>query len=250
MKKISFLLLSLVFSFSVFSQIVNVEKKRKNSNGFQATIGIDFNIKETGNRIFELKNNIDLQYAQNAHKIILLNSIKMLNVDNGSLINNGFQHLRYNYTVKDSSFLTFEAFVQHQYNEQKLLKKRFLAGVGPRFRLIQNSTISCFFAPLAMYEYEELSDKINTETNLFRIDSYTNISISLSKLVSFNNITYFQPNFNNFNDYRISSETGLRFNINKHLAYSTSYAFDYDNLPPTEIQDTFWYFKNSLVLEF
>lgn len=249
MKKNLFFVFFLFLTFSAFSQIVNVEKKRKNTDGFQATIGIDFNIKETGSRIIELKNNIDLQYAHKAHKIILLNSIKLLSIDNGSLINNGFQHLRYNYTIKDSSFLTIEAFGQHQYNEQKLLKKRFIAGAGPRFRILQNKSISWYFAPLAMYEYEQLSDDKNTETKLFRLDSYTNLGISLSNLVSFNNITYFQPNLCNFNDYRISSETGLRFNISKHFAYSVTYAFDYDSEPPVDVQNTFWFFKNSLIFK-
>jgi len=249
MKKVFSLFIFMAISLSIFSQIVNIEKKRKKTNGFQATIGIDFNIKETGKRILELKNNIDLQYSHKAHKIILLNSIKLLSVDNGSLINNGFQHLRYNYTIKDSSFITIEAFGQHQYNEQKLLKKRFITGGGPRFRLLQKKNISWYFAPLAMYEYELLSDDANTETNLFRLDSYTNLRIALNDFVSLNHITYFQPSFSNFNDYRVSSESGLRFKINKYLAYSVTYAFDYDNQPPTDIQNTFWYLKNSLVLK-
>ncbi len=249
MKKLSAIIFLLVFSFSSFSQIVNVEKKRKQKKGFQTTIGLDFNIKESGTRILELKNNIDIQYSNKAHNIILLNDIKLLSVDDGSLINNGFQHLRYNYTIKDSSFLTFELFGQHQYNEQKLLKKRIIAGGGPRFRILQNDNISWYFAPLVMYEYEQLSDSLNTEINLFRLDSYTNFRANLSKLVSFNLITYYQPDFGNFSDFRVSGETGIRFHINKYLSFGVNYAFDYDNDPPDDIQNTFWYFKNTLILK-
>jgi len=250
MKKIILLTIIISFSLSGFSQIVNIEKKRKDNKGFQATIGINFNLKETGSRILELKNNIDLQYSYKAHKIILLNNIKLLSVDKGSLINNGFQHLRYNYTIKDSSFITLEAFGQLQYNEQKLLKKRVIGGGGPRFRILQNEKISWYIAPLAMYEYEQLSDSVNTEIKLFRIDSYTNFRYSISKSVSFNLITYYQPDFGNFSDFRVSGESGFRFNINKHLAFAVTYAADYDNQPPPEVQNTFWYFKNSLVLKF
>ncbi len=248
MKRTITLLLLLTITFSSYSQIVNIEKKRKQKNGFQATFGLNFNIKENGSRILELKNNIDLQYSHKAHNVILLNSIKLLSVDDGSLINNGFQHLRYNYTIKDSSFITLEVFGQYQYNEQKLLKKRIIAGGGPRFRLLQNDKITWYIAPLAMYEYEQLSDDENTEINLFRLDAYTNLRLSLSKTVSFNLITYYQPDFGNFNDYRVSGESGLSFHINKYLSYAVNYAFDYDNQPPVDVKNTFWYFKNSLVL--
>ncbi len=249
MKKTTIIILISLFYISTFSQIVNVEKKRKQTKGFQSTIGINFNIKETGKRIFELKNNVDLQYSHKTHTVIFLNNISILSVDKGSLINSGFQHLRYNYTIKDSSFLTIEAFGQHQYNEQKLLKKRIIAGGGPRFRVLQNDKITWYFAPLAMYEYEQLSDDINTEVKLLRLDSYTNFSYLISKNISFNMIAYYQPSFSDFNDYRVSGESGLRFNINKHLVFAINYALDYDNEPPVNVQNTFWYYKNSLVIK-
>ena len=240
--------LILIYSIS-YTQIVNIEKKRKEKNGFQATVGFNFNIKESSSRILELKNIIDLQYSLNSHTFILLNDIKLLSVDNGSLINNGFQHLRYNCTIKDSSFITLEAFGQHQYNEQKLLQKRVLGGVGPRFRIINKEKIKWYFAPLVMYEYEQLSDSLITETKLIRWDAYTNFHFSLSNVLSFNLITYFQPAFSNFNDFRISGEAGIRFKINKYLSYNVSYSADYDNLPPNGIQNTFWYFKNKLIFK-
>ena len=235
--------------FSSYSQIVNIEKKRKKKDGFQATVKLNFSIKENGKRILELKNNIDVQYSHKAHNIILLNDIKLLSVNSGSLVNAGFQHIRYNYTVKDSSFVTIEAFGQHQYNEKKLLAKRIIAGGGPRFRLIKNEIICWHFAPLAMYEYELISNETHSEYNLFRLDAYTNIHFLVSKSISFNLITYFQPNFNNFNDYRVSGESGLRFNLNKYLSFAINYAMDYDSQPPVDIQNTFWYFKNSLVFK-
>ena len=249
MKKIFSLTFVLFFTITSFSQIVNIEKKRKQKNGFQTTIGLDLNLKESGTRILELKNNIDLQYSHKAHNIILLNDIKLLSVDGGSLINNGFQHLRYNYTLKDSSFLTLEAFGQHQYNEQKLLKKRIIAGGGPRFRILQNKNISWYFAPLVMYEFELLSDNENTETGLFRLDSYTNFRASIGKSVSFNLIAYYQPDFGNINDFRVSGESGFRFHINKYLSFAVNYAFDFDSDPPVDVQNTFWYFKNTLILK-
>ncbi len=241
-------ILVLIYSIS-FSQIVNVEKKRKQKNGFQATISFDYSIKESSSRITELKNVIDLQYSLYSHTFIILNDIKLLSNNNETLINYGFQHFRYNYTTNDSSFITAEVFGQHQYNEQKLLKRRLIVGIGSRFRIINKEKFKWYFAPLVMYEKEQLSDSVSTEIKLLRWDAYTNFIFSLSNIFSFNFITYFQPAFSDFNDFRISGEAGIRFKINKYLSYDLSYSADYDNFPPNDIQNTFWYFKNKLIFK-
>ncbi len=136
MKKYVLFLLVIFITIQAQSQIVNIEKKRKeNKNGFQGTAGLAFIIKETGKKILEFQNSIDIQYKYNASTFIFLNNIRFMSVDGGGLENDGFVHLRYNYTVKDSSFLTLETFGQYQYNENKLLNKRILGGIGPRFRI-------------------------------------------------------------------------------------------------------------------
>ena len=250
MKKIALFLTLFVFIHTSFAQVVNVEKKRKDDKGFSGSIDLTLNIQETETRILELENNINLQYAKKSHKLIFLNNIKMLSVDTGSLVNDGYQHLRYNYTIKDSSFLTLEAFAQHQYNEQKDFNKRILFGGGPRFRAINKDKIKMFIAPLVMYEFIEYSDDLNSEVNTIRLDSYISFSLTLSKLISFNHITYYQPVFSDFSNYRISSVTGLAFNISKYLSYEVNYGIDYDNKPYTNVQKTFWVFENALVLNF
>ncbi|NPA67115.1 MAG: DUF481 domain-containing protein [Chlorobi bacterium] len=235
--------------FKPFSQIVNIEKRRKNVNGIQLTTGLDFNIKNNGKQIIEIKNTADIQYKHNAHTFIFLNDLKLLDIDNGSFVNSGFQHLRYNYNVKDSSFLTLEAFGQHQYNEQKLLTKRILAGGGPRFAIARKKNFSFYAAPLAMYEHEQLSDSFNTESNVIRLDAYTNIHFKINELVYLGYIMYYQPRFTDMSDYRLSSEASLNFTVTKHLGYKAVFAFDYDNRPPENIPNTFWYFNNKLILK-
>lgn len=251
MKKISLFLILLLYSALVSAQIVNVEKKRKgNPKGFQATVMGEFNVKEAGSRILEFKNSIDLQYARKAHSIILLNDISLLKVDKGSLINSGFQHLRYNYTLKDSSFITLEAFGQSQYSEQKLLQQRFIGGGGPRFRIANRPKFSFYIAPLAMYEYEKLTDSLHTVTELVRLDAYVNLSFTIAKNVEFRHITYYQPAFSDFEDYRISGEATIRFIFTRHFSFDIGYVFDYDSDPAEGIQNYFYHWKNKLVFTF
>lgn len=250
--KIIYLIFISLFTASIsFSQIVNVEKKRqKNENGILGQIALEASLKETGKQIIELKGNADIQYKHNANTFIFLSDNKLLRVDEGDLVNNGYQHLRYNYTIKDSSFLTIEAFGQYQYNANKLLQNRIIAGGGPRFRIIDKEKLVFFIAPLAMYEHEQLSDSLETNAKLFRLDSYASIYFSITDAVQFKHIIYYQPDFMNFSDYRISGETGLGISITKHFGLDISLAFDYDSDPPIEVQNLFYYLKNKIVFKF
>ncbi len=252
MKKIfSVLLLFAVFSSLATAQIINVEKKRKgDKNGFQGAALFEFSMKKTSKNVMQSKNNIDLQYSRGAQTFIFLGGLKLLRVDDSDITNTGFSHFRYNYTIRDSSFLTLEAFVQYQYNETKLLKTRMISGIGPRFRISNQKKFQCYFAPLAMYEYELLSDSLNTDISILRVDAYLNFIYSINKYVSFSNIVYYQPAFKNFNDYRISSETGLRFNINKFLSLSILYSAEYDSEPPENVDNLFYSFINRLIIKF
>ncbi len=37
--------------------------------------------------------------------------------------------------------------------------------------------------------------------------------------------------------------------ITLYLFFDISYSADYNNLPPTDVKNTFWYFKNRLVFK-
>lgn len=244
------ILLITIFAISN-AQIVNIEKNRKKQeNGFQGTASFEFSIKETSKKIIEFKNIIDLQYKYNANTFIFVNSIKFLRYDTGNIINDGFQHIRYNHTFKDSSFVTSELFLQSQYNANKMLKKRYLVGAGLRFRIIDNEKISFFTAPLIMYEYEELEAETRNISQKIRLDWYANINLKIIKNINFNHITYYQPAINKLSDFRLSSETGIRYSITKNFALKMYYSADYDSQPPPNVQKLFYSLNTKLELMF
>jgi putative salt-induced outer membrane protein YdiY len=234
-----------------FSQVVNIEKKRKgNENGFAGIVGLGFFLIDNGKHIMQLKNEIDLQYKTGSHTFIILNDLSLMTVDEDNIVNSGFQHLRYNYTVRDSSFLTIEAFAQHQYNALKLLKTRFLAGAGPRLRLLNSDQISCYLGLIGMYDYEELTDSLQTKTKYFRLGSYLSFNWNITDNLTFNNITYYQPAFEYLDNYRVSSETTLQLRITKSLSFKIGLQTNYDSHPPETIQKLFYFWENSLSYEF
>jgi len=233
------------------AQVVNIEKKRKgNEDGFAGLIGLGFYLIDNGKHISQFKNTIDLQYKKGPHTFILLNDLSLMTVDDDNLINSGFQHFRYNYTIKDSSFVTIEAFAQHQYNAIKLLEKRILAGFGPRFRVINADKVLFFMGLIGMYEYEQLTDSLRTKTELIRLGSYMSFNWDIAENLSFNNITYYQPAFQRFTNYRISSETNLQLKITRSLSFKIGLQTNYDSNPPENIQKLFYYWENALSYEF
>jgi len=243
--------LLIFFTFNSFAQVVNIEKKRMGKKeGFTGVAGAGLFLIDNGKNIFQFKNTIDLQYKKRAHTIIFLNDLSLMTVDDDNLINGGFQHLRYNYTVKDSSFFTIEAFAQHQYNSIKLLKKRFLLGAGPRIRLLNSPKTSCFIGALGMYEYELRSDSLNTVQELERLSSYFSFSWDIIDNLNFSSITYYQPAFQNPENYRISSESSFNLKINQSLSFKIALQATYDSQPPEDVQELFYFWENSITYEF
>jgi len=234
------------------AQLVNIEKHRKSNTDKNWHGAIDFaiDIQENTKSIFQGKNMLELQYMQNAHKWLLLNELSLLKVDTSDLINNGFQHFRYNYTFCDSSFLTFETFAQHQYNTIKLLKRRVLFGLGTRFRIFQTNKINWYIATLLMYEYENMNDPENIEYTSIKGDFYTSFSCQFNNLFSINHVTYYQPHLKEFADFRLSSESALSIKISNLLAIKIIYNIAYDSQPPQEIPKLFYSLSNAISFRF
>lgn len=246
-----FVAILLVFIVSITSaQVVNIEKKRigEDDEGFSGKIDLSAGITETENQIIQGKNNIKLQYKKNQHTFLLFNNISLIKADEQKLINDGFQHVRYNYELEKIP-ITWETFTQNQYNTVKLLKRRILTGAGPRFRILNNDTISFFVGPLVMYENEILTDD-STTFETIRMSNYLSFAVNLSKTLSFNHITYYQPDLSNFNDYRISSETSFKLFFTRKLAFSIVFNYTFDSKPPTDINKSFYSLSNTISYTF
>lgn len=246
------ILLNLIFaSESIIAQVINVEKIRKqNEDGLKGTISIGFFFIDNGKKISTFKNLIEVQYDKGPHTYILINDLSLMRVDKDNLINAGFQHLRYNYTIKDSSFFTIETFFQHQYNTIKLLKKRLLFGIGPRFRLLNTPKSLIYIGTLGMYENETLSDSAETRRSIMRLGSYLSFKWDILKNLSFSNITYYQPAFTDFKNFRLTSETGFQLKITDSFSFKTGFQVNYDSKPPENVQKKFCNWENELIYNF
>ncbi len=247
-----FVLITLLLGFYTNSngQVVNIEKKRKNKDGFAGVVNFGFNLTDNNKHILKFINVIDLQYKKKQHNWILLNYINLMKVNDDELINDGFVHLRYNYTFRKADFLTLEAFTQYQYNTVKQIERRFLAGSGIRYRLVETDKLSFYIATLGMYEYEKRSNVSKEILETARLASYASISWDMLDNVSLRHISYYQPSFQNFRNYRLATETSVNVAITSVLSLKVAFNLTNDSHPSEGVNRTFYNFQNSLQFKF
>lgn len=237
-------------TFTITAQLVNVEKSRKEAQpGLQGHVDLNLMLTQNTRQIFEAGTSTLLQYSSDRHTILGLNSIGFMRVEGNNLINNGFQHLRYNYTL-GNGFTTAEIFTQHQYNSIRLLKRRFLFGSGPRFRLYESDDLGIYIAPLVMYEQELLGNGEETKTDKFKGDLYVSLTYAMDERINFSHTTYYQPDFAILKEYRIASETGLELKFSDSFSFLVTYNLSYDSAPPQDIPKLFYTLKNGIKYNF
>lgn len=248
MKSLVFVI-TLLIAIPSSSQVVNIEKKRMTGEkALQGNLDLSLSIIENNNQIVQGKNDIKIQFNKNKHTVLFFNNLSLSQVNEEKYINDGFQHLRYNYEIVKTP-LIFEIFSQHQYNTLKKLKQRYLLGIGPRIRLNDNDTLRLYIGALPMYEYEVLTDDSTKHENL-RLSTYFSMSYVFNKILSIDNISYFQPIINDFTSYRVSSESSLKFNISKNLIFKTSFGLTYDSKPPFDVKNLFYNLTNGISFKF
>lgn len=243
-----FLLFSVVPQ-RVGAQVVNIENKRMDNakQGWQGVLNLDFDLEKNTTSILQLENQNQVMYQKKKNKVLLLNDIGLIQAGNQNYLNKGYIHIRYNYRL--SHLVTWEAFVQAQYNQIEKQQLRALAGTGPRFRIADNDTFHFYLGTLYMYEYEELTGELQIN-RANRLSSYISIGYSINDHFWIDHITYYQPRLDYFGDFRIASETVFGFKIFKHLAFGVHFSLNYDTKPPPEVPDLIYSLKNSIGYKF
>jgi hypothetical protein len=243
-------LLVFLFKINFAQQIIHIENRRLAAidSGLTGNVSAQINFIQNQNNIFQSNNYFQLQYATGKHSILSLSNQNLNIVNKNKLVNDGFQHFRYNYKL--STPVTLEAFVQLQYNTIISIDFRSLFGVGPRFNLIQNDTVNSrlFIGTQYMYEYEEESTgKINRD---HRISSYVSYGMPFKEIFLIDVIAYFQPAMNKYRDVRTSVEAVFEITITKSLRFRLRQSIMYDSKPPEGIRNVFYNFGNGLVYNF
>lgn len=249
--------LLLCFPFLLPAQVVNTEKMRINrdESGITGEVNLSLGlIRNKAGQTLRVGSSTRLELLQKNSRWLMLggyNISQSTKVDEPGaspkiFVNNGFGHLRYNLNI--NARITGEAFLQSQFNEVQEVRFRQLAGVGPRFSIVQKDSLQLFFGLLYMYEYEETSGEAEIVYNRdHRLSNYLSLGFQPTPYLSVNHVSYFQPNLRDFNnDFRISSETTLDIQLSAKLSLRTYFQLVYDEKPPIGVPRTMYSLTNGL----
>lgn len=230
------------------AQVINIKGKRflKDTNGFVGKADFNFNINQNTQKVLLLGANVHLQYKHNRHRLLAISDLSLIKAGDKDFVNSGYQHLRYSYKL--NKYWAWESFIQTQYNKVLLLDRRYLAGMGPRFKVIKQPKVACFVACLYMYEYlSQNNDSIHRFNN--RLSAYSTFHLDLNK-VDFNTTVFYQPNMANLGDYRIAVDSALELDIIKQLYYKAGLNLLYDTRQPLRVPALTYLVRNGIGLKF
>lgn len=248
MKILSVLLLFFIGTLISNSQVVNVESKRvrTDTTGWSGTLDATYDIVKNTEYIFNIGLISQLQYKNKKFLSFILTDYRLVKAAGTQYINTGYVHLRFDQKILPR--LTWEYFVQGQFNQVLDVGFRGLAGTGPRFKLYDSDKFRCYIASLYMFEYEENVAKTIFRRN-HRSSSYLTFTIDFDRFEVVHT-TYYQPKYTDLKDYRIASQTALKISIFKQLSFTTTFSFRYESIPFPNIPKTTYSVTNGLSLKF
>lgn len=147
--------------------------------------------------------------------------------------NNAFLHLRYNYYVEQDSALEF--FLQSNKNDFRSLESRELFGSSYRFELNNKQSVG-----LGLFHEEEkyLLTESSESRSQNRWSVYWVYAGDINDNFSISNTLYYQPNVENFDDWRCFYQAGLRSKLTDHLYMKFSLLLEHDSQPVLDVEKT------------
>jgi len=221
----------------LFAQ-VNTEKLRNDKKkGFSGNVSLGYGMVMGNSEYLNFTPNLRLDYnTENFINFISASYNRKqseLDKDKENLLEHkGFAHIRSARVI--NPFLSWEEFGQWEFNEFINLKSRLLAGTGARMDLLnsrEDLPVSLILGVGGMYEdedYDQGSDK-----ELLRSTNYLTFIWNISEKALIQTTNYYQFAVIEPEDYRIISESALKFNVSSWLIFGTTVSLRYDN-DPTE----------------
>ena len=135
---------SLLLFFAIFiagilpAQILSVDRPSitvDSSAFFLGSIDFAYNVNNQKNAVYKgLKSKADLMYVSGKHEYILINQFKYYSSTGSPFISTGYSHMRINFLRRRK--LSYESYLQFQYDKGRNMPFRFLIGSGIRYRIL------------------------------------------------------------------------------------------------------------------
>jgi len=246
MKRHFFLTLfaSFLYFFS-YAQVVNIESRRLQTDStfvFLGNLSLSFN-DNNGSQIFQFGTGLtsQLKPKDSKHIYLFLGNYNLIRADGVDFNNSWFLHFRFRYRF--SNLFRFESFVQSQHDGLLDVNARNLIGAGVRLKLIgvepdeetkEDSTIKLYLGNAYMYE-EEKSDAFDKRFYNHRHSAYLSFTYNPGEgKVSILNVLYYQPLYQDFDDFRFLEQFKIDVPISNTLDFSCIFNYYLDSVTPLD----------------
>mgnify|MGYP001054515846 CR=1 FL=1 len=229
--RVVLLLLLAIAGTNANAQIVNVESRRiqTDTTGWAGSFGGNINLAKNVDKVFSASAFAHLQYKNSKNLYLFLGDYSFLKGAKKKYTDNTFFHLRYNRKI--SNLLRWEIFTQLQTNKITKIGNRFLAGMGPRFKLSGSGMLQVYLGVLAMYEYEKELTEPPVSHHHIRNSSYLSFTLKPTATLEIISTTFYQPRLNKWGDFRILNQESANLAITQKLSATINWNYLYDHFP-------------------
>ena len=236
-------LLSLSFQNHLSSQILNTINLNEFENkGWSGSFELEYDYNKSTEIDAEFINSTNLMWNNNKLSLMFFNVIDFHRAGEEDFSNDYLQHFRTKDYLNDKFAL--ESYLQNQHDLVHNIENRKLVGLGFK----ANISIIDFIGLSIFYEDELLVDDISHKD--YRMNFYNEFGFNISENFKFSNVIYYQPNIEEYNDYKFAIESTLSFSIIKNLFFTNTFSLAHDTYPAVDIPKTTYQIKNSLKFKF
>jgi hypothetical protein len=172
-------------------------------------------------------------------------------VNDETLVSKAFSHLRYNFEL--CNWLWAEAFAQLEADRFRRIRRRQLLGIGPRLGA-EGQLLAVFYGTSYMPEWTLIDEQVAIDARrtvlAHRWNHYTTVTLTLAERAMLSTTAYYQPRFDEFDDYHLLIVPALAFQVTELLRSGIDAAVRYESRPASDVEELDYAVKNSLALSF
>ncbi len=258
---ITFLLF--LISFSSFSQILNIERYRletDSSKNFMAKVTAGVNAynrsaaAEDPVNLFGYKWDINTMYQKGRHAYVFVSNFDYLKINEDDFLNFGLIHGRAIFDYDKP--VNVETYVQYSFDNFRGLEPRWIIGSTFRYEAVNSQRLTLILGVGGLYEKERWfhpNDEDVIRTHFLKSSNYVSMRLSINDFVDLNMVNYYQVGYDReieaFRN-RFNGNLNLNTKITDRFSFTNSFEFSYEDKPIVPITKFIFAFKSGLSFDF
>ncbi len=253
--------LLMLFPAGMHAQILNIDKvdtsEYVHKGVFSLNFGSGLEIDKQKKTVYDATNTLDLSLQKYKELYIFSSSQRFTYNGPSDILNTGFLHLRFRHDYKN--FIHPEMFGQYQWDTQRGIEHRQLAGANLRWNNYLHPKLNFIIATGVMYEQEQWNyvaadsskipkDGSGVKVEYIKSNSYIKFEWKVGDHSDMFFTTFVQMRPDAFYKYpRIANSLKWSVNITKHLSFDFNFSSVYDTRPVVPIDNFYFSVSNAIV---